>query len=96
LSSKDGADIDWWQKHLDLRISEDAGHYLCDFIYFSSLAHLYKAGEERKVLFLHVPSDASEHSVAIGRELVLQLVRSVVESEMVRRRKAEGEATSSE
>ncbi|KAG7292609.1 hypothetical protein NEMBOFW57_002644 [Staphylotrichum longicolle] len=82
--------------HLDLRISEDAGHYLCDFIYFSSLAHLYKAGVERKVLFLHVPSDASEHSVAIGRELVLQLVRAVVESEMVRRRKAEGETTKSE
>lgn len=76
---------------MDLRISEDAGHYLCDFIYFSSLAHLYKAGERRRVLFLHVPSDASEHSIAVGRELMLQLVRSVVESEMARRRKeAEG------
>ncbi|GAB1310868.1 Pyroglutamyl-peptidase 1 [Madurella fahalii] len=71
-------------KHMDLRISEDAGRYLCDFIYFSSLAHLYKAGERRKVLFLHVPSDASEHSVQVGRELVLQLVRSVVESELTR------------
>lgn len=50
---------------------------------------------ERKVLFLHVPSDASEHSVAVGRELVLQLVRAVVESEMVRRRKAEKETTTS-
>jgi pyrrolidone-carboxylate peptidase len=69
---------------MDLRISEDAGHYLCDFIYFSSLAHLYKAGAKRKVLFLHVPSDASQHSIAIGRELLLQLVRSVVESEVAR------------
>ncbi|KAK4157804.1 Pyroglutamyl-peptidase 1 [Chaetomidium leptoderma] len=74
-------------KHLDLRISEDAGHYMCDFIYFSSLAHLYKAGEERKVLFLHVPSDASERSIEVGRELVLQLVRAMVESEMVQRGK---------
>jgi pyrrolidone-carboxylate peptidase len=82
------------QKHLDLRISEDAGHYLCDFIYFSSLAHLEKAGERRNVLFLHVPSDASEHSIATGRELLLQLVRSVVESEMVRREKGEAEGTS--
>ncbi|KAK3300876.1 uncharacterized protein B0H64DRAFT_25902 [Chaetomium fimeti] len=72
-------------KHMDLRISEDAGHYLCDFIYFSSLAHLEKAGEQRKVLFLHVPSDASEHSIATGRDLLLQLVRSVVESEMAKR-----------
>ncbi|KAK4132272.1 peptidase C15, pyroglutamyl peptidase I-like protein [Trichocladium antarcticum] len=70
--------------NMDLRISEDAGHYLCDFIYFSSLAHLYKAGAKRKVLFLHVPSDASQHSIALGRELLLQLVRSVVASEMAR------------
>ncbi|KAK4235000.1 Pyroglutamyl-peptidase 1 [Achaetomium macrosporum] len=79
-------------KYMDLRISEDAGHYLCDFIYFSSLAHLYKAGQKRKVLFLHVPSDASEHSIALGRELVLQLVRSVVESEVARQGKGKEEA----
>jgi pyrrolidone-carboxylate peptidase len=72
---------------LDLRISEDAGRYLCDYIYYSSLAHLEKAGQERKVLFLHVPSDASEHSIAVGRELVLQLVRAMVESELVQREK---------
>ncbi|KAL2136295.1 hypothetical protein VTI74DRAFT_4530 [Chaetomium olivicolor] len=78
-------------KHMDLRISEDAGHYLCDFIYFSSLAHLYKAGQERKVLFLHVPSDASEYSVNTGRELLLQLVRSVVESEVARKGREKGQ-----
>ncbi|KAH6619583.1 hypothetical protein B0J18DRAFT_492373 [Chaetomium sp. MPI-SDFR-AT-0129] len=72
-------------KHLDLRVSEDAGHYLCDFIYFSSLAHLEKAGERRRVVFLHVPSDASEHSIAVGREVLLQLVRALVESEVARR-----------
>lgn len=72
---------------MDLRISEDAGHYLCDFIYFSSLAHLYRAGERRRVLFLHVPSNASEQSIATGRELLLQLVRSVVESELAAREK---------
>ncbi|SPQ18640.1 7f6dfdf9-3e87-42ff-86fd-b96b084d773a [Thermothielavioides terrestris] len=83
----------WAPKHADLRISEDAGHYLCDFIYFSSLAHLYKAGEPRKVLFLHVPSDASENSVALGRELLLQLVRSVVESEVARRAEGKAEET---
>ncbi|KAH6847446.1 hypothetical protein B0I37DRAFT_445699 [Chaetomium sp. MPI-CAGE-AT-0009] len=82
------------EKHMDLRVSEDAGHYLCDFIYFSSLAHLEKAGERRRVLFLHVPSDASEHSVATGRELLLQLVRSVVESEIAAREKEKAEAAS--
>jgi pyroglutamyl-peptidase len=76
---------------MDLRISEDAGRYLCDFIYFSSLAHLYKTGRRRNVLFLHVPSDASEHSIEVGRELVLQLVRAMVESEVERRRRRERE-----
>lgn len=76
-----------------MRISENAGHYLCDFIYYSSLVHLHKAGERKRVLFLHVPSDASEHSISVGRELMLQLVRSVVESEMERREKARAESS---
>lgn len=70
------------QDGLDLRISEDAGRYICDFTYYSSLAHLLKAGEERKVVFLHVPADASEGAVATGRELALQLIRSLVESKL--------------
>ena len=75
------------QDNLDLRVSEDAGRYLCDFIYFSSLAHLHKAGEQRKVVFLHVPSDCAEKNIANGKELVLQLVRSLVESELARQGK---------
>jgi pyrrolidone-carboxylate peptidase len=31
---------------LDIRISEDAGKYLCDFIYYSSLAYLTRSGLE--------------------------------------------------
>jgi pyroglutamyl-peptidase len=74
-------------KHLDLRISDDAGRYLCDFIYYSSLAVCYKQQRPRKVLFLHVPSDASEAAVARGRELAVNLVRAVVESEDAARRR---------
>ncbi|OAQ72154.1 pyroglutamyl peptidase type I [Pochonia chlamydosporia 170] len=74
-----------WQGHsskdMDLRISEDPGRYLCDFIYYSSLAHLYKANRPRKVVFLHVPSDASDAYVSQGRELAVNLIRSLVESE---------------
>ncbi|KAK0731127.1 putative pyroglutamyl peptidase type I [Lasiosphaeris hirsuta] len=80
-----------WKKNSppqhDLRISEDAGNFLCDFIYFSSLAHLFKAGELRKVVFLHVPSESSGDFFAVGKELVLQLVRSIVESELTRQGK---------
>ncbi|KAK1545592.1 hypothetical protein CPAR01_03094 [Colletotrichum paranaense] len=83
--------LERWKDHSpegsDLRISEDAGHYLCDFIYFSSLAHLWKAQKHRRVTFLHVPSDASEASVSRGTELAIQLIRSIAESELSRRRK---------
>lgn len=81
--------LERWRKHspdgLDLRISEDAGRYLCDFIYYSSLSHLLKAGEQRKVVFLHVPADSSESAIATGRELAIQLIRSLVESEINRK-----------
>ncbi|KXJ91966.1 hypothetical protein Micbo1qcDRAFT_162031 [Microdochium bolleyi] len=62
-----------------LRISEDPGRYLCDFIYFSSLAHLWKQGKPRDVLFLHVPAVADDDILGYGRELVLQLIRAIVE-----------------
>lgn len=80
------------QKDMDLRISEDPGRYLCDFIYYSSLAHLYKANCPRKVVFLHVPSDASDAYVTQGRELAVNLIRSLVESEMGARTPSDGEA----
>ncbi|KAI5862726.1 peptidase [Durotheca rogersii] len=62
-----------------LQISEDAGHYLCDFIYFSSLAHLWKQQRPRKVIFFHVPLHSDGESLSRGKELALQLVRSVTE-----------------
>lgn len=72
---------------MDLRISQDAGRYMCEFIYYSSLAQLYKQEKAKKVVFLHVPSDASQKTVARGRELVINLIRSIVESEIEQRRR---------
>ncbi|KAK7421914.1 hypothetical protein QQX98_001908 [Neonectria punicea] len=87
-----------WQRHsskdMDLRISEDAGRYLCDFIYYSSLAELWKQDRPRKVVFFHVPADASHTSIAQGRELAVNLIRSIVESEVSKRR--EGKSTEGE
>ncbi len=71
-----------------MRISEDAGHYLCDFIYYSSLVHLWKQQRPRKVTFLHVPCDASQERIETGTELAINLIRAIVESEVVRRREA--------
>jgi pyroglutamyl-peptidase len=70
------------KSNLNLRVSEDAGHYLCDFIYFSSLAHLWKQQRPKKVVFLHVPLHSDEQSIKRGVELVLTLIRSLVESEL--------------
>ncbi|KAI1419269.1 hypothetical protein F5Y12DRAFT_277078 [Xylaria sp. FL1777] len=71
-------------KNLDLRLSEDAGHYLCDFTYFSSLAHLWKQQRPKKVVFFHVPLHSDADSLKRGVELVLTLIRSIVESELER------------
>lgn len=71
-----------YQKNLDIRVSEDAGHYLCDFIYYSSLAHLWKQQRTRKVVFFHVPLHSDAESLKRGVELVLTLLRSIVESEL--------------
>ena len=70
-------------KDTDLRISEDAGRFMCDFIYYSSLSELWKLQRPRKALFLHVPADASARNVELGRELTLNLIRAVVESETI-------------
>ncbi|KUJ18601.1 peptidase C15, pyroglutamyl peptidase I-like protein [Mollisia scopiformis] len=68
----------------DVRVSEDAGRYLCDFIYFSSLAELEKKGEDKRVLFLHVPVEADEVSVKKGVEITTELIRAVVVSGMMK------------
>lgn len=65
---------------LDIRISEDAGRYLCDFIYYSSLAYLTKKNEERRVVFLHVPTASDEASVKTGVDITLELIRAMVQS----------------
>ncbi|KYK58182.1 pyroglutamyl peptidase type I [Drechmeria coniospora] len=86
-----------WKEHsaedMDLRISEDAGRYLCDFIYYSSLSTLSRQKRPRKVVFFHVPCEASEKDISQGRELALNLIRSIVESEVMEKGVAEGEPT---
>lgn len=40
--------------------------------------------------FLHVPADASDRAVETGRELAIGLIRSLVESEVEKRRRGKG------
>jgi pyrrolidone-carboxylate peptidase len=73
-----------WQD-VDIRVSEDAGRYLCDFIYFSSLAYLTKKEEERRVVFLHVPVDSDEAALNTGTEVALELIRAMVQSGRIKK-----------
>ncbi|KAF7940007.1 uncharacterized protein EAE98_000134 [Botrytis deweyae] len=67
---------------VDTRISEDAGNYLCDFIYYTSLAHRYKHQKPNKAMFLHVPVDSDPESVRKGVEITTELIRAMVECDL--------------
>ncbi|KAK4545134.1 hypothetical protein LTR36_003685 [Oleoguttula mirabilis] len=72
----------------DCRKSEDAGHFLCDYTYFNSLAWYgrrnknYEAGanSDRPVLFLHVPAESDETMLDKGRAVAVALIRAMVDS----------------
>jgi len=69
-----------------LRLSHDAGHYLCDFIYYTSLLEYWRrepkgmARGERPVVFLHVPGQADEESLGRGRQVAIGLIRALIET----------------
>lgn len=63
----------------DLRISEDAGHYLCDFIYYTSLSLAMLDAQDRGVLFLHVPGACEDKDIERGRNITLALVKTMIQ-----------------
>lgn len=67
----------------DLRVSNDAGRYLCEYIYWCSLAHREVSRQGAgKVLFLHVPGSAEEKDVAQGVDVVVALCKAIVHEMM--------------
>ncbi|KAF7130983.1 hypothetical protein CNMCM5793_003918 [Aspergillus hiratsukae] len=62
----------------DVRISEDAGRYLCEFIFYTSLAHALKQGQDRNVAFLHVPGAYNDQAVETGREVAIALIKALI------------------
>ncbi|KAF2799525.1 pyroglutamyl peptidase-like protein type I, partial [Melanomma pulvis-pyrius CBS 109.77] len=70
------------KKRPDVRISPDAGNYLCGFLYYNSLAHYYSLDpSNRPVAFLHVPDlSASKEKLDTGREVTITLIKALVES----------------
>ncbi|KAF2835856.1 peptidase C15, pyroglutamyl peptidase I-like protein [Patellaria atrata CBS 101060] len=75
---------------LDLQPSDDAGLYLCEFIYFTSLSYFWRQGvTDRPVMFLHVPDLPGEKDIAEGREVAIALIRALVDSWRQRSKKIE-------
>ncbi|CDM36211.1 hypothetical protein DTO013E5_8964 [Penicillium roqueforti] len=62
----------------DLRISNDAGHYLCDFIFYTSMSLAQLQGQDRNVLFLHVPGASEDANIEQGRVVALALIKAMV------------------
>lgn len=71
----------------DCRPSDDAGYYLCDYIYFNSLAwygrrsgnRLDGLASDRPVLFLHVPAESGEEMLAKGKVVAMALIEAMAE-----------------
>ena len=67
-----------------MRISPDAGNFMCGFIYWNSLSQYFVRGAERSVAFLHVPDlSGSEEATTLGREVTVALIKALVESRRV-------------
>ncbi|KAL1800281.1 hypothetical protein ACET3X_000623 [Alternaria dauci] len=82
-TSVDGTKSD--ERCTDVRISIDAGNFLCGFIYYNSLAHYFNIKEdERPVIFLHVPDlSNSEDKLREGWEATVALIKALVESRRI-------------
>lgn len=73
---------------IDIRASNDPGHYLCDYIYYNSLAWYARQNkrsidgpvEDRPVLFFHVPAESDPDTLEKGGVALIALIRSMAES----------------
>ena len=61
-----------------MRESSDAGHYLCDFIYYGGLAESERqaasGGKQTKVLFVHCPPVDND----LSTEYVVEALKALI------------------
>ncbi|KAL8784601.1 MAG: hypothetical protein Q9213_003856 [Squamulea squamosa] len=67
---------------VDVRPSSDAGRYLCDFIYYTSLVEYWRKDPKgmAPVMFLHVPGGTKDFDIEMGRKVALGLIGAMVSS----------------
>ncbi|KYK56340.1 hypothetical protein DCS_03338 [Drechmeria coniospora] len=58
--------------------------FLCQYLYYSSMAFLRGQNRPGKVVFLHVPSLTTPEAIQTSKDVTMNLIRSIVESEMQR------------
>lgn len=63
----------------DVRISQDAGRYLCEFIFYTSMAQAFRQGHDRNVVFFHVPAACTYEAVQEGKDAAIALIKALVE-----------------
>ena len=86
-----------WKSELvdeDIEVSDDAGHYLCDFIYYASMLEYWRRNPNgrRPCMFLHVPGGVEEEDLERGRRVAVGLITALVESEIAQRKKKQEDA----
>lgn len=78
----DGEFLALWKgfagEDVDVRVSTDAGRYLCEFIFFTSLALAWRERRARNVVFLHVPSGCTDEDVRVGRDVAVAMIKALV------------------
>ncbi|KAJ7167754.1 hypothetical protein C8R46DRAFT_1094022 [Mycena filopes] len=62
---------------LSIETSDDAGRFLCDFIYYASLAESQRAGRETPVLFVHCPPVGQKMSTPEVAEGIRRIISHV-------------------
>ena len=78
--------IDGLVQNEDVRLSDDAGHYCCDFLFYTGLVEYWRrrkegtSGEDAPVAFLHVPGETEEEDVKRGVRVAEGLIRALVET----------------
>ena len=72
-------------KEADLRISRDAGMFVCEYITYGSLSYLHyhknnslPLEERTGIIFLHAPAEGDEAAVRQGKEVYLALIKALV------------------
>ena len=61
-----------------MRVSTNAGHNLCEWFFFNSLAEGYKRHVPLHVAFVHIPKGESKDDLKVGVAVLENYIRALV------------------